>query len=396
MMDLDFLINAALENNPGLLDKQTRVDISEQGIQLNRSVILPQVAINANSSLSNEYGNDERLTYAGTGISMNQLVWQNGRYRALIMQTEYAYKADQWELESERQELTLQVKLLYYDLLKYKSLYDISLQNAAQAELYLEAAEEKLKLGIGKESDILKARSDLADAEYIVRSMHSSVKNAENGLSRLTGESVAGKINLIDPGVSIDSDVLPANDSLFSMALNHYPELRELLNMQISQDYSVKAVKADRAPVLSANAGYNLLYNPRIDVPGIWSVGLTAKWNIFDGNRRKTNIRIEKLRGESLQYQQADLQLELRLEIDNLVNALKMADNQIEISKSLKKSTTENLKVVEEEYKLGVSSMLELSNAQVDDFEAGTKLVEAVTACRMAVALIERFVGTEL
>jgi outer membrane protein len=126
------------------------------------------------------------------------------------------------------------------------------------------------------------------------------------------------------------------------------------------------------------------------------STGLTARWNVFDGYKRKTKIRTEKLQAQSLQYQQEDLLLELRREIDNRINALIVANNQIQISESLKKSTSENLKVVEEEYRLGISSMLELSNAQVDDFEASIKLVEAVAGYRMAYALIERVVGAEL
>jgi outer membrane protein TolC len=265
MIDLDFLIKAALENNPGLLDKQTSVEISEQGIQLNRSAILPQIDVNANTYLSNEYGNTERFLSASTGISVSQMIWQNGRYRALIMQSEYAFMADKWELEAERQELTLQVKLLYYDLLKYRSLYDISLQNVAQAKLFLEAAIEKKELGIGKESDILKARSDLGDAEYLVKSMHYSIINAENGLSRLIGESVSGKNIRTGPDFVLSGNVFLANDSLYSMALNSYPELNAMMNLQLSQDYSVKAEEATRFPVFSANAGYNILSNTQIE-----------------------------------------------------------------------------------------------------------------------------------
>jgi outer membrane protein len=304
--------------------------------------------------------------------------------------------ADKWELEAERQELTLQVKLLYYDLLKYRSLYDISLQNVAQVKLYLEAAIEKKELGIGKESEILKARSDLGNAEYLVKSMAYSVMNAENGLSRLTGESISGKTIRTEPDLVLSGNVFLANDSLYSVALNSYPELNAMMNLQLSQDYSVKAEEATRFPVFSANAGYNILSNPQIETPGIWSAGLTARWNVFDGYKRKTKIRTEKLKAQSLQYQQEDLLLELRREIDNRINALIVANNQIKISESLKKSTSENLKVVEEEYRLGISSMLELSNAQVDDFEASIKLVEAVTGYRMAYALIERAVGAEL
>jgi len=396
IIDLDFLIKAALENNPGLLDKQTSVEISEQWIQLSRSAILPQIDVNANTYLSNEYRNSEYYLSASTGISVSQMIWQNGRYRALIMQSEYALMADKWELEAERQELTLKVKLLYYDLLKYRSLYDISLQNVAQAKLFLEAAIEKKELGIGKESDILKARSDLGDAEYLVKSMHYSVINAENGLSRLIGESVSGKNIRTGPDLILSSNVFLANDSLYSMALNSYPELNAMMNLQLSQDYSVKAEEATRFPVFSANAGYNILSNTQIETPGIWSTGLTARWNVFDGYKRKSKIRTEKLQAQSLQYKKEDLLLELRREIDNRINALIVAKNQIQISESLKKSTSENLKVVEEEYKLGISSMLELSNAQVDDFEASIKLVEAVAGYRMAYALIERVVGAEL
>lgn len=393
-IDLERLIDAALSINPGIKDGFAKTEISKTEINLSKSALLPRISTDASYTLSNQNSIGNDYGSVSTGVNLNQTLWQNGKNKALIEQSEFLYKAKLSEFEAQKQELILQVKFSYFNLLRYKELCKISKNNVVQAELFLEAAKEKNKLGIGKYSDILKAESELADAKYLLQDNQYSLRNAENELERLTGLTIladlieSNRINKATIGYEIWD-----NDSLLGIAKNNYPELKSLENIQNSQEFYIKAVKSDFYPNVSANAGYNWYYNPIFKGQDVWNAGITVRWDLFDGNRRKNLVKMEQLQNQSYQYQKEDLLAELKKEIANRLNALSEAQDQIRISKVLIRSTSENLKMLEEEYRQGISSMLELTNARTDDFNANAKLINAVTDYELAKAQLERIIG---
>ena len=393
-IDLKTIINAAITNNPGIKDGQIKADISKNEINLTKSALFPRVSTNASYSLSNQNSVGNDYGSVSSGINLNQTLWQNGKNKALIKQSEFLYQAELSEFEAKKQELILQVKFSYFNLLRYRKLYKVSENNLLQAELFLEAAKEKNKLGIGKYSDILKAESELADAKYFSQNYSYSLKAAENELSRLTGLSISAN-SLSNDQFDLDfiSYELFESDSLFALAVKNYPELGMLENIRSSQKFYEKAVKADLYPTVSTNAGYNWYYNPIFKGQDTWNAGISVSWDLFDGNRRKNQVKIEKLRSQSFQFQKEDLLLELKKEIDNKINAFQEAKDQIKISKILMNSTAENLKMLEEEYRQGISSMLELTNARTDDFNAKAKYINALTDYELVLAQIERIIG---
>lgn len=393
-IDLERLINAALSINPGIKDGFTKTEISKTEINLSKSALLPRISTDATYTLSNQNSVGNDYGSASTGVSLNQTLWQNGKNKALIEQSEFLYKAKQSELEAQKQELILQVKFSYFNLLRYKELCRISKNNVEQAALFLEAAKEKNKLGVGKYSDILKAESELADAKYLLKEYNYSLKDAENELERLTGITILA--DLIESNrlnnVTTDYEVLN-RERLWNIAKKNYPELKSLENIQQSQISFIKAVKSDFYPILSAQAGYNWYYNPIFKSQDVWSAGITIRWDLFDGNRRKNRIKIEQLQNQSYQFQKEDLLAELKKEIANRLNALYEAQDQISISKVLIKSTSENLRMLEEEYRQGISSMLELTNARTDNYNAKAKQINAITTYEQARAQLERMIG---
>jgi len=393
-IDLKRLIDSALSINPGIKDGFAKTEISKTEINLSKSVLFPRVSTDASYALTsqNSVGND--YSSISTGVNLNQTLWQNGKNKALIEQSEFLYKAELSEFEAQKQELILKVKFSYFDLLRYKELCKISKKNVVQAELFLEAAKEKNKLGIGKYSDILKAESELADTKYVLQDNQYSLRNAENELERLTGLTVLADLleSYSFSNIALYAEIFD-KDSLLNIAVYNYPELKTIENIQSSKESYIKAVKSDFYPNVSANAGYNWYYNPIFKGQDVWNAGITVRWDLFDGNRRKNQIKIELLQSQSYQYQKEDLLAELKKEIANRLNALNESQDQIKISKVLQKSTSENLKMLEEEYKQGISSMLELTNARTDDFNANAKLINAITGYELAKAQLERIIG---
>ncbi|MEN8193182.1 MAG: TolC family protein [Bacteroidota bacterium] len=394
VIDLNNLIDAAVTNNPAIKGGQLNVEITNNDIQIKKAELLPQISANATYGLSDENSLRNNYSFFRSGINVSQNLWKKGKYNSLVRQSKFIYQAKQSEFEAQKLDLILQVKFSYYNLLRYRKLYEISENNIFQAELYLDAAKEKNKLGVGKYSDILKAESDLADAKFLAKNYSYSLKESEIELSRLTGLPVIAE-SIPQNTILVGSNRLNVleRDSLLELAKISYPELQVIENIGLSQEYLISATKADLFPAVTANTGYSWLYNPVFSGQPTWYAGVAISWDVFDGKRRKNQVKTEMLRSQSYQYQKEDLLLELVKEIENILNAFNEVKNQIEISEILMKSTVENLKMLEEEYKQGISSMLELTIARTDDFNANAKHINAITDYELVKAQLERIIG---
>ncbi|PLX01373.1 MAG: hypothetical protein C0594_13255, partial [Marinilabiliales bacterium] len=140
----------------------------------------------------------------------------------------------------------------------------------------------------------------------------------------------------------------------------------------------------------------NYYYLPNLVNEGYWNVGLSVSWNIFDGKRRRNQINIENTKKRSYALQEEEMILNIQKEINDKIISLQNAKMKVDISKKLMKSTNESLNTFEEEYKQGISSMLELTNARTDFFNAKAKYINALMDYRAILFQIDRIIGKQL
>jgi outer membrane protein TolC len=80
----------------------------------------------------------------------------------------------------------------------------------------------------------------------------------------------------------------------------------------------------------------------------------------------------------------------LAKELNNRLINLREAESQIKLTDKMIKSTSENLEIVKAQYNAGTGSMLELTDARINDLNAREKNIRAITAYRIARVILER------
>jgi outer membrane protein TolC len=391
---LDTLIKSALHNNPILKAGELQTKIKSVEIDKAKSIMLPNVTAKTSYQLTNQYKSGNDFNTINGGINAIQQIYSFGKNKALIEESKFIGQAESSRYHSQQQDFVLQVKQLYYMYLKSNDLLDVAKRNKEQSELLLAIAKEKTALGIEKHSDVLTAESDLANATFTVTGYENSLGKVKNELIQLTGLSNATISNLRGNLFLNNSSVLKINtDSLVQIAIQNYPDINVLDNLLSSKECRIKSVKAEKLPEINAETGYNFNYNPTFNDANYWNLGISIRWNIFDRNQKKYQLQIEEFQKQSLYSQKANLLSIIKKEIDNQLLSVKESLSQIEVSKILQKSTSENLRLVEEEYKNGVSSMLELTAALSADFNAKEKNINAWAVFQDASAQVERILG---
>lgn len=389
-ISLNECINAALHNNPEIKAAENEVTISNLSYKITQSGKLPIISAEASGGLSDQYkwGNNYRIGNAN--ISANQIIWQKGMVRSAINKASFVLESARSSLRARIQNVTMAVKLAYINCVLQEQLYSSTLDNIAKARLFLEYAKERYKVGAARKSDVLKAESDLAEAEYESSNYRNNREQARNDLAMLTGLSVE-RLHKLEPIAERRNEIIHhTSDSLFKLALTKYPELLAIEFMELSQQVKIMQANAALYPQISIRGGYDWSYNPTLKEQKGWYTVLALRWNIYSGNERKLLIQTEQVSELIYQNQSAQVKTFLLKEINNTLIDLKEAEEQIALSHWLMTSTSENLEMAKAQYTAGTGSMLELTDARINNLKAKQKNIQAIAAFQLAKANLER------
>lgn len=390
---LDECIKAALDYNPVIIESQNNVDLSLTGINIARSAAFPVLSLEASAGFSDEYRSGSDTKTASTGVTFNQVLWQKGKINSLIEQSEFFSEASKASSDGIKQDVIFSVSSAYFICKQQLKLYEISLENITRAELFLSYAQERYKIGIGRKSDILKAESDLAEAQVESNSYQNLFNQTRNELSMLTGISFDKLSHLNDTSTDQFEIFNLQSDSIINVAFQQYPNLLFLKNLGLSQEEKIKEVRADFFPQLYFNAGYNWNSTPLFQNQDNWYSMVTIRWNMFAGNEKRYKLQYEQIRKNIYENKKQDLQNFIIKEVKNRIINIREAEDRIFLTNRLIKSSSENLELARAQYKAGTGSLLELTDVRITNLNAMQQNIRAKTAYLIAIADLKRLTG---
>lgn len=390
---LNECIDAALHYNPGISEAQNEVSIAELSYKTAKGSLYPSVSAEASGGLSDLYRQGNNYRTGNASITANQVIWQKGNVRASINEAGYMQKSAALSLMSKKADITLAVKTAFLNCLLQDQLYTLGLDNVSKVRVFIDFAKERYKIGAARKSDVLKAESDLSQAEYESANYKNKASQSRNELAMLTGLSQESLANLEQP-VWNDKPSIAAYDSIQDPAVHNYPDLLALQNIEFAQKERTQQAIGGQYPQLSVSGGYDWSYNPTLKDQKGWYTQAVLRWDIFSGNARRHKVQSELVRESVYKNQLEQLKTFLVKEFSNTLIAIKEAEEQIELSLRLMATTSENLEIAKAQYKAGTGSMLELTDARIDDLSAKQKNIQAITAYQLAMANLERLTNS--
>jgi outer membrane protein len=265
---------------------------------------------------------------------------------------------------------------------------------ANRLSITVEAANERLKIGLSKRSDMLKAQTEYSNSIYLAIQLETSKNKALQNLLRISGLPLDTSI-LIFGSLNGDAQWFEgiSTDTLFNLANQYLPEF-QLINKQIEQQkLSVVIEQKKMYPEIGAFANYNYLKSPVYNGNFFGSAGLTLKMDIFTGWRKRNQVALEKIKTEQLNFQHEETSRQIYSEINMAILELSEAREKINNAKIQIESSNETLQTINQQYLDGISSMLELIDAQNSDFRANQNYINALADFDLAIALLKRKTG---
>jgi outer membrane protein TolC len=233
-----------------------------------------------------------------------------------------------------------------------------------RAEEQLKVSIARLHAGSATRSDSLRSLVTLGTARLNLIKSQADLITAEAKLARLIGE--AGRVHAADDPAFYR--VLPAIDSaaLQREVTERSPQVQSALATAAAAQAALRASRAAYWPTLtlSGNTAWDGTRRNDYSLLNQRQISLTLRWDLFDGFGRELAITQESANLDLAEVRAADTKHTVRAELTGQLAALEAARTAIEITHTSVAAAEEDLRVQQERYRLGASTIVDLLTSQ--------------------------------
>lgn len=374
----------AIQNHPQVQAAQAVAGASQEQVTEARSAYYPLVYGSATGSYAE---NDSRIGAGalnsprvfdryGNGLTVNQLVTDFGRTHQLVKSSSERAKAQQENVVTTREQVLLQVDQAYFNVLKSQAVLTVAQQTVNDRKLVSDQVAELEKNQIKSQLDVSFANVNLAQAQLLLIQAQNDLQASFAQLSAALGYADQRTFQLAEEPLPAapPPDVTP----LIAQALRDRPEMiGQRLTVQSAQSYAT-AERDLWFPTVSVVGAAGLV--PWVDPGGLAATtlpapryaagGVNVNIPIFNGHQ------FGALRAEANYQAQAQNQY-LRDLQDRIVRDVRVAwlnansgYQRLSVTQQLLDQANEALELAQSRYRLGLSSIIELSQAQLNQTQA--------------------------
>jgi outer membrane protein len=374
----------AIQNHPRIQAATQLASAAVARVKEVQSVYYPQASgamtgaeAEKNSRIAAGFLNSPSLydKFAG-GISVSQLVTDFGHTHELSKSSHLHAQAQQEDVITTRADVLLRVNLSYFAAMKAQSVLKVAEETVKARQLVADQVGELAKSSLKSGLDVSFANVDLARAQLLLVQAQNDVQSSYAQLSDALGYSDQRTFQLVDeslPGAPA-SDVAP----LIVEAQQNRPEIiSESLDLKSAQSFA-SAERDLWFPTISAAGVTGLVPYRQNPLPSSYAAaGFNVNVPIFNGRLFNAEHAEATARARAEEQLLRDLQnrvaQDVRMAWLNVISAYQ----RLALTEQLLAQATQASDLAKGRYSLGLSSIVELSQAQLSLTEAQVEKVSA-------------------
>jgi outer membrane protein len=371
----------ALQNHPQIQAAQNEAAFTSQQIVEARSAYFPTVTGEATGSQAN-YGarigagsiTDSRLfDRFGAGLTLSQLITDVGRTKNLVASSRLQAQAGAQNVQATRYDVLLQVNRAYFDVLHAQALIKTAQETIRTRETLLNQVTQLAENQLRSQLDVSFAAVNVSQAKLLLIQAQNSLDDAYAELARALGADRVVNYQVQEEPLP---PTPPANpDDLVAQAIANRPELAGL---RYSRDSAWKFAEAEKdlsRPTVSlvGVAGY-IPYIQQLTSQAIPSeyegVAANVSIPIFNGHLFSARRAAAQDRAMEADQKLRDEQLGLSRDVRLAWANASTAYQRIDVTAQFAAQAAMGVSLAQGRYSLGLASIVELSQAQLNQTQA--------------------------
>jgi outer membrane protein len=395
----------ALTNNPRVSVSHLLALAEHQVVRQARSAELPtltgtvtaQDANEASRVSSGSLSASRLFTRAGGGINFSQLITDFGHTTNLVASTKLRERAQQANELATREDIVLVADQAFYNALQAQALLQVAKQTVNLRQNTQSQVKQLTQNKLRSTLDLTFANVNLSQAQLLQLDAQNNADAAMAALDEVLGLDHPVQYTLADTAKT-NPPPPPDEPSLIDLAVKQRPDLESLDLTRQSQEKFSHAQRDQMLPTLSAigTVGASPVRADQYYISS-WDGAIGANVNIpiFDGFLYSAQAKEAQLRAQATAQQTRQLKNTIVRDVQTAWLDANNAFTRLGVTAELLNQANESLGLAQTRYKLGLSSIVELSQAQLQQTEAEITNTNAQYQYRLTLAALNFQTGVQ-
>jgi len=382
----------AIKNNPQITVGKLRALVARQYVRESRSALLPNASLNLTAVDANPgsrlaagfLNNPILFPRAAEGASVNQLVTDFGRTTNLLSSSEFSAKAEDQNAAATRADILLAVDQAFYNSLETQALVRVAEETVQARQTLVDKVQALTTAKLKSELDLSFSKVELARAKLLLLEARNNFQTALAGLSAVLGYPTEQNFQLVEEASALTP---PA------------PDVQPLIQQALQQRPEIKALQFEVESAQKFGSAEHDLWRPTVNALGVvgeapvrddhipnWygAVGVNINIPVFNGFLYNARAKAADLQTEVNRQRLTDLRNTISRDVRISWQDTNRAYERLSVTRQLREQASLALDLAQARYNLGLGSIVEFTQAELQKTEADIADTDATYQYRLA------------
>jgi outer membrane protein len=332
---------------------------------------------------------------AAGGLTVSELITDFGRTHNLVLSAKSTAQA---QLESEsatREDITLTVDQAFYRALTAQAVLKVAHETVAERQATAEQVGALTKANLRSQVDLSFAQVQLSQAQLLLLDARNQAQTAMAALNTVLGFEQDQQYTLADPTPPNPAPPPQDPEPLVQQAFNARPDLAAANDTFTAAKQYSKAERDLWMPTVSAlgAVGGTPVRADQIQSSWYGAAGANIDIPVFNGFLFNAREQEAKFRAGAAQQQVRNLRDVIARDVRTAVLNAQNAFQRIGVTQEMLKQSNMALDLSQRRYQLGLSSIVELTQAQLAQTEAQIAVSDARYAYATSLSVLQYQLG---
>ena len=398
-LTLEEAVRAGLQNNHRIKQYRALTEAQRRRVESLKSAFWPEITLgytfSRQDNVSPVFQNRENSLISGE-ITYN--LFKGLSDLKALEESEAVLDSTIYELRAMKADIRLQIKQAYVELLRERRGLKIAEDAVRLLERQAKDARAFYREGLIAKNDLLKVEVELASAVQERALSRARVRIAKRRLERLIGITVDLREVM---EITAKNTMKYDEERLKREMLQRRSEIKFIKALKRARELRVQGIWGGYLPTITLSLtheryGDSFVPDGRADLFDTQSRAMMiARWNIFDGFRRRYQIEAERSEMLALEERLKDTKEELLLQLTTVLENYRTSKERLKVARKAVEQAGENYRITENRFRQRMATTTDLLDARFFLTRAENDLKNAEYDYYLSLAELERVVGVD-
>jgi outer membrane protein TolC len=329
--------------------------------------------------------------YAG-GVGLEQPLTQLFRIHQANVAAKQDLLVSKTQLDQTQDEIALQVRQLYYNILINQQKLKASQEQLAAAQIKDEESRSDVARGNALEISALQSKATILQAQQDSVTLRLQGDDLQRQLADVLGLPVETPLEL-DPGSAAVAVDIPSRADAIRIAREQNQDLKAARQTLVKAQAGLAAARDAYIPDVTALSRYSYQSGIPFLVHNFGTFGFSLSYDLFDGGRREAKIREALIDVHSAEVAVDKLQSEIEVQVQGIYDRVDELRQMVDLAEQVLKVRTDAARLADRQFEQNAALNSARSQSHSDLSSATASLLETSCDLSLAEADLKRAIG---